>query len=251
MSRKLLPYGMRVRWLGHATFDIIGPAGAGQKFIIDPYLANNPAFPQALKKEVTAPGAYHAMLVTHPHSDHFEDALPLLKGDPELKVVSQYEIGLWLKSQGAKDEQVIGMNTGGTVAVKNVRITMVPAVHTSSITENGTPRAMGFPVGYVLRFANGFTIYNTGDTAVTMDMKIVHDLYKPNLVILPIGDFYTMGPEQAAYALDMLRPQFAIGGHWGTYNGMPPGTPEALEKELARYQVPTQLIYLNPGDSLT
>ena len=106
-------------------------------------------------------------------------------------------------------------------------------------------------IGYVLRFANGFTIYNAGDTAVTMDMKIVHDLYKPNLVILPIGDFYTMGAEQAAYALNLLKPQFAIGGHWGTWNGMPPGTPEALEKELAHYKIPTQLIKLKPGETFT
>jgi L-ascorbate metabolism protein UlaG (beta-lactamase superfamily) len=249
MSKKHLPDGIRVRWLGHATFDIVGPAG--QKFLIDPFLVNNPAFPKALGGEVTAPGAYHALLVTHPHSDHFDDALPLLKDDPALKVISQFEIGLWLKERGAKEDQVIGMNTGGTLAFKDVRITMVNAVHTSSVIENNSPRALGFPIGYVLRFANGFTIYNAGDTAVTMDMKIVHDLYKPNLVILPIGDFYTMGAEQAAYALNLLKPQFAIGGHWGTWNGMPPGTPEALEKELAQYKLTTQLIKLKPGESLT
>lgn len=244
-----LPGGIRVRWLGHATFDLVGPAG--QKFLIDPYLKNNPAFPNALGGEVTAPGAYHSLLVTHPHSDHFEDALPLLKDDPALKVICQFEIGNWLKAAGVKDEQITGMNTGGTVTVHDVRITMVPAVHTSSIAENGINRAMGFPVGYVLRFINGFTIYNTGDTAVTMDMQIVHDLYKPDLVILPIGDFYTMGAEQAAYALNLLKPQFALGGHWGTWDGMPPGTPEALEKELARYKINTQLIKLKPGESLT
>ena len=249
MSKKHLPDGIQVRWLGHATFDLVG--SAGQKFLIDPYLVSNPAFPKALGAEVTAPGAYHSLLVTHPHSDHFEDALPLLLDDPALKVISQFEIGAWLKEHGAKEGQIIGMNTGGTITVKDVRITMVPAVHTSSITENGVQRALGFPIGYVLRFANGFTIYNTGDTAVTMDMKIVHDLYKPNLVILPIGDFYTMGAEQAAYALNLLKPQFAIGCHWGTYNGMPPGTPEALEKELAQYKLPTQLIKLKPGETLT
>ena len=119
---------------------------------------------------------------------------------------------------------------------------MVPAVHTSSVTENGMQRALSVSrSAYVLRFANGFTVYNTGDTAATMDMKIVHDLYKPDLVILPIGDFYTMGAEQAAYALNLLKPQFAIGGHWGTWNGMPPGTPEALEKELAHYGSPRNL----------
>jgi len=240
---------MRVRWLGHATFDLVGPAG--QKFLIDPFLTKNPAFPNELGAEVTAPGAYHSLLVTHPHSDHFDDALPLLKDDTALKIISQFEIGNWLKSAGIKEEQVIGMNTGGTITFQDVRITMVQAVHTSSIAENGISRALGFPIGYVLRFANGFTIYNTGDTAVTMDMQIVHDLYKPDLVILPIGDFYTMGAEQAAYALNLLKPQFAIGGHWGTWTGMPPGTPEALEKELARYKIKTQLIKLKPGEALT
>jgi len=84
-----------------------------------------------------------------------------------------------------------------------------------------------------------------------MDMKIVHDLYKPDLVILPIGDFYTMGAEQAAYALHLLKPKFAIGGHWHTWGEMPPGTPEALEKELAKYDLPTHLIKLKPGETLT
>jgi L-ascorbate metabolism protein UlaG (beta-lactamase superfamily) len=249
MSTKHLPDGIRVRWLGHATFDLVGPGG--QKFLIDPFLVNNPAFPKSLGAEATAPGAYHCLLVTHPHQDHFEDALPLLLDDPKLKVISQFEIGAWLKGQGAKEDQIIGMNTGGTISVKDVRITMVQAVHTSSIREGESQRALGFPIGYVLRFANGFTVYNTGDTAVTMDMKIVHDLYKPDLVILPIGDFYTMGAEQAAYALNLLKPKFAIGGHWGTWNGMPPGTPEALEKELAHYKIPTQLIKLKPGETLT
>src|SRR5277367_4315087 len=89
MSKKHLPDGIRVRWLGHATFDLVGPAG--QKFLIDPFLVNNPAFPKKFGAQTTAPGAYHALLVTHPHSDHFEDALPLLLDDPALKVVSQFE----------------------------------------------------------------------------------------------------------------------------------------------------------------
>ena len=248
-EKKHLPNGIRVRWLGHATFDLIGPAG--QKFLFDPFIVSNPAFPKNLGGEVTAPGAYHSLLITHPHYDHFADALPLLLDDPSLKVVTQFDVASWLKGHHVKEGQIIGMNTGGTVMLHDVRITMVNAVHTSSVTEGTTQMALGAPIGYVLRFANGFTIYNTGDTAMTMDMKIVHDLYKPNLVILPIGDFYTMGAEQAAYALNLLKPQFAIGGHWGTWDGMPPGTPEALEKELAQYKLHTQLIKLKPGESLT
>jgi L-ascorbate metabolism protein UlaG (beta-lactamase superfamily) len=249
MSKKHLPNGIQVRWLGHATFDIIGPGG--QKFLFDPFIVQNPAFPKNLGAEVTGPGRYDALLVTHPHFDHFSDVVPLLKDDPALKVVTQFEIGEWLKGQGIKEGQIIGMNTGGTLALKDVRITMVPAVHTSSVADGGKQVALGSPIGYVLRFADGFTIYNTGDTAVTMEMKIVHDLYKPDLVILPIGDFFTMGAEQAAYALHLLKPKFAIGGHWHTWGEMPPGTPVALEKELAKYELPTQVIKLKPGETLT
>jgi L-ascorbate metabolism protein UlaG (beta-lactamase superfamily) len=244
-----LPDGIRVRWFGHATFEITGPAG--QKFLIDPFIVNNPKFPVKLGGEVTAPGAFHCLLVTHPHADHFEDVLPLLSGDSSLSAIAQFEVASWLRDQGVDNNQLIGMNTGGTVNFMDVRITMVPAIHTSSIDEKGSARTIGTPVGFVIRFDNGFTIYNTGDTAVTMDMKIVHDLYKPDLVILPIGDFYTMGAEQAAYALNLIKPKYAIGGHWGTWDGKPPGTPEALEKELAHYKISTQLIKLQPGESLT
>jgi L-ascorbate metabolism protein UlaG (beta-lactamase superfamily) len=249
MGKNHLPDGISVRWLGHATVNVVGPTG--QKFLFDPYIVNNPAFPKHLGGEVMRQGAYDALLVTHPHADHFEDVVPMLLDDPSLKAVTQFDLVSYLKSHGVEEKQLIGMNTGGTVAIKDARITMVPAVHTSSVTVGSAQRALGVAIGYVVRFANGFTIYNTGDTAVTMEMKIVHDLYKPNLVILPIGDFYTMGAEQAAYALNLLKPQFAVGIHWGTWDGMPPGTPEALEKELAHYQLHTQLIKLKPGETLT
>jgi L-ascorbate metabolism protein UlaG (beta-lactamase superfamily) len=247
MSTNLLPAGVRIQWLGHSTFRL---EGAGRKFLIDPFLAENPRFPKELDAEIRAPGALDAILLTHPHFDHFADALPLLKGDPKLKIVTQFDIGEWLKGHGVKEDQIVGMNTGGTLPFPDIRITMVPAIHTSSVGENGVQRALGFPIGYVVRFPNGFTVYVTGDTTVTMDMQIVRDLYKPDLVILPIGDFYTMGAEGAAYALKLLQPRFALGCHYHTWGEMPPGTPEALEKEMARYQLSTQLIKLNPGDTL-
>jgi L-ascorbate metabolism protein UlaG (beta-lactamase superfamily) len=250
MSTTLLPDGMRVRWLGHATFELVGPE-PGQRFLFDPFLKNNPKFPVELDAEMRRPGVFSALIVTHPHFDHFDDVLPLLTGDPDLKVICQFEVGAWLKTQGVAEQRVVGLNTGGTVTFQGVRITMVPAVHTSSITEHGAPRALGFPIGYVLRLANGFTVYNTGDTAVTMDMQIVRDLYRPDLVILPIGDFFTMGAEQAAYALKLLEPRLAVGIHWGTWDGKPPGTPAALEQEMARYSLSTQLIKLKPGETLT
>jgi L-ascorbate metabolism protein UlaG (beta-lactamase superfamily) len=249
MSKNHLPGGIKVRWLGHSTFDLVGPAG--QKIILDPFIVENPSFPKNLGAHVIARGAYDLMLVTHPHYDHFADAVPMLKDDPALKVVTQFDIGEWMKSHGVKEAQIVGMNTGGTTTFEGIRITMVNAVHTSSVLDKGTQRALGAPVGYVLRFDNGFSIYITGDTAVTMDMKIVYDLYKPDLVILPIGDFFTMGPEQAAYALNLLKPAYAIGCHYDTWEGMPPGRPEQVEKELAHYGIHTQLIKLKPGETLT
>lgn len=241
---KLFPEGVSIRWLGHAFFEITSPGGS---WAIDPFYENNPAFPKGELARITRPGAFNTILLTHPHGDHIEGVAPLLKGDPALKVVTQFEVANWLKTQGVAEGQLIGMNTGGTIQVNDARVTMVNAVHTSSVPTG----PLGFPIGYVLRFDNGFTIYNTGDTAVTMDMQIVRDLYKPNLVILPIGDFYTMGAEQAAYALKLLQPEFAIGSHWGTWDGKPPGTPEALEKELAPYALKTQLLKPKPGDLLT
>ena len=245
----VLPDGIRLRWWGHSTFALTGPA-PGQKFLFDPFLAGNPALPKAHEAEVRRPGAYDALVITHAHFDHFEDTLPLLQGDPQLAAITQYEVGLSLKEQGIAEERLVSLNHGGTTTFRDVRFTMTAAVHSSSIVENGAARAVGVPVGYVLRFANGFTLYNTGDTAVTMDMQIVRDLYQPNLVILPIGDFYTMGAEQAAYALKLLQPDFAVGAHWHTWGNMPPGTPEALEKEMARYSLRTKLIKLQPGDTL-
>ncbi len=246
---KVLPDGMSVRWFGHATFSVTGP-DAGQKFLFDPFIAKNPRFPKEAEEAVRRPGAFDALLVTHAHFDHFDEVVPMLKADKNLKALAQFEVGNFIMSEGIPEDQVVPFNPGGTFPFAGLRITQTVAIHTSSVTRHGAPLMVGLPVGFVLRFANGFTIYNTGDTAATMDMQIVRDLYQPNLVILPIGDFFTMGAEQAAYALKLLQPQYAIGGHWQTWDGMPPGSPEDLEREIARLSLPTKLIKLQPGDTL-
>ncbi len=178
----LLPDGIQVRWWGHSTFAVTGPT-PGQKFLFDPFLANNPRFPKDHDAEVRRPGAFDALVITHPHYDHFRRRSAAAQGRPETegdRVIRNRHL-----AQGARcaESQTVWFNTGGTIPFNDVRITMVAAVHSSSVTDKGGSYSLGFPVGYVLRFANGFTIYNTGDTAVTMDMQIVRDLYRPNLVI--------------------------------------------------------------------
>ena len=242
----LLPDGMRLQWLGHATFLL---EVKGLRFLFDPFLADNPRFPKHLDTEIRTKGYLTALVVTHAHFDHFADVVPLLKNDPDLRIICPFEIGEWLQLQGIGEDRVQSQNPGGTGEFKGVRFTMTNAIHSSSVGLGKDSHGLGCPVGYVLRFPDGFTIYNTGDTAVTMDMQIVRDLYHPDLVILPIGDYYTMGAEQAAYALNLLQPKLAVGGHWHTWGEMPPGTPEALEREMARYHLPTKLIKLQPGDS--
>lgn len=244
----MFPDGIKIRWLGNAFFEVVSPEG--HRIALDPFFQSNPAFPKKSLEEVTNRGAYKVIAVTHPHNDHFEGVIPLLKNDSQLKVICQYEVGCYLTSKGIKDEQILGMNTGGTRGIEDFRITMVPAVHTSSVLDGQTPVALGVAVGYVIRFSNGFTIYYTGDTCVTMDMQIVSDIYRPDVVILPIGDFYTMGPEQAAYALKLLRPKFAIPGHYRSADGFLPGTPAELSREMARYHLETRILDPQPGDWL-
>ncbi len=116
--------------------------------------------------------------------------------------------------------------------------------------ENGTIVPLGEAVGYVLRMSNGFTIYHTGDTAVTYDMLIVGDLYQPDLTILPIGDHFTMDPRQAAYALKLIRSKYAIPGHFGTFPLLK-GTPDQLRQHIQEFGVHTEVIALKPGESAT
>ena len=194
MSGPLLPDGIRVRWLGHSHVRR-HRARTGQKFLFDPFLANNPALPQGARRGSARARRFRR---AHPHASalrSFRRRPAAAQGRSEAeghRAVRGRPIGS--RTQGIAEDQVVGMNTR-----RHARPSRTSAspwcrpVHTSSVAEKGVARAARFPIGYVLRFANGFTIYNTGDTAVTMDMQIVRDLYRPNLVILPIGDFFTMG----------------------------------------------------------
>jgi L-ascorbate metabolism protein UlaG (beta-lactamase superfamily) len=231
--------GNRLTWIGHATFRIVTPSG--RVIVIDPWYSSNPACPEALKK----PDRVDTMFITHGHSDHFADALALGKQfDPD--IVAIVEIGAWLGAKGCK--RVHGMNKGGSITVGEVEGTMVNAVHSSGIDDGGKMIYGGEPAGFVLRLPGGMTVYHAGDTAVFGDMKIIGELYAPDLALLPIGDYYTMGPREAALAIRLLGVKHVVPMHYGTFPVLT-GRPEKL-RELTQDIAGLEIHAIKPGESL-
>lgn len=234
-----------ITWLGHATFHIATPGG--KRILIDAWVDTNPACPELWKNRIREEGI-DTIFVTHGHSDHINDLVELARATDAV-IVCQFDIAGWLASKGVAEDKLVGFNKGGTVEVGGIRATMTHATHSSTFTDNGVIVPMGTEAGYVLRMENGFVIYHTGDTAVTMDMQIIGELYKPELVILPIGDHFTMDPRQAAYALKLIRPRYAIPEHYATFPLLH-GTPEQLRECLKEFDVQVEVLAPKPGEAI-
>jgi len=223
---------VRFQWHSHSVWSI---EAGGKTILVDPFLTGNPT------ADVSADQLQaDFILLTHAHGDHLGDTVAIAKrtGAP---VVTNFEISEWLGKQGV--ENAIGLNPGGHVSLPFGRVMYTFAIHSSSFPDGSYGGVAG---GFVM-YLDGLTVYNSGDTALFSDMALFGERYKPDVAILPIGDFFTMGPEDSVEALKMLKAKIAIPQH---YNTFPPIQQDAAAfREQVDAQTQARCIVLAPGES--
>lgn len=229
--------GTRITWLGHAT--VLVQTAKGTNILIDPYIAQNPKYP----KDFVLPAKIHYVLLTHGHGDHISDVVPIATRHGST-VVAIYELATYVAAKGVAN--TVGMNLGGTVQLNEVAATMVEAKHSAGAQDEHGTHYVGVATGFVLTIAGGPVLYHAGDTAVFGDMKLIQELYRPEVAMLPIGGHFTMGSREAALAAHLLAPKVVLPLHFGTF---PPlkGTPQQLA-ELVDAGI--QVVPWSPGEAI-
>jgi L-ascorbate metabolism protein UlaG (beta-lactamase superfamily) len=228
---------LSITWFGHSTFLITTPGG--KRIVTDPWLEGNPMCPPDRKRIPEA----DLILLSHGHSDHTGDVVAVSRatGAP---IVAVYELALWLERKGL--QQVNGMGIGGMLEIAGLQVSMVPAVHTSSVVENDVTIYLGAPAGFVVRMENRSAFYFAGDTAVFGDMSLIAEMHAPEIAFLPIGDHFTMGPEGAALAARLLGVRQVVPMHYGTFPVLT-GTPDRLKQLVEPDGI--DVLVLKPGET--
>jgi len=240
-------------WLGQSAFRLTTPSG--KVIMIDPWLKPNPKTPVEYKTLENL-GKIDLILVTHGHFDHISDA-PALALMNKARVYAPGDLNQTLTVLGVLPPELLPrMNKSGSITpfadVPGLKITMVKAEHSSLYVWKNPASGKdevhvgGEPVGFIIELENGVKIYHMGDTGLFMDMKFIGEYYKPDVLLIPIGGNFTMGPVDAAYATrEWLKPKTAIPMHYGT-NPLNQGTPQQYQQALG--QTATKVLALQPGE---
>ncbi len=231
-----------VTYVGHST--VLLTTELGKRVVFDPWFAGNPRCPATLED----PGKVDFILLTHGHNDHTASAVQLAKKYGAM-LFATYELAMLMVREGVNEKQVQPMNKGGTVTISGssaLRLSLTNAFHSSSYdASDGKTYYAGEPCGIVLGLESGRTVYHAGDTALFRDMELIGELYHPELALLPIGDRFTMGPEQAAVAARFIKPRVVIPIHHGTFDLLT-GTPSEFTSRLQGSEI--RPVVLEPGE---
>ncbi|HXH24119.1 MAG TPA: metal-dependent hydrolase [Vicinamibacterales bacterium] len=228
---------LSISWLGHATFIVRSPGGT--RLLFDPWLADNPSCSDAHKR----PPAVDVILVSHGHADHMGDLVRCAR-ESGATVVGVFELCDWLARKGIQN--VSPMNKGGSQQIAGLQITMTDARHSSGFVDDGRMVYLGEAAGYIVRLEDGRSLYYAGDTALFGDMRLIGELYRPEIAFLPIGGRFTMDPAAAARACEMLGVRQVVPMHWGTFPLLP-GTPAELRRLVEPRGI--AVLELKPGET--
>ncbi|MDB4909998.1 MAG: metallo-beta-lactamase family protein [Gemmatimonadetes bacterium] len=226
---------VKLRWLGHAAFEI--ESSGGTKILIDPFIKDNPVTPEPLKKLDRYKNADKpsVICVSHSHGDHSADAKEIAKlsGAPVIGMIE------WVSALGLSSEQSKGGNIGGEIRVGDVSVHLVPATHS---TDGGSP------IGFVIEFADGRTLYHTGDTWIMSDMALIEEVHHPDIVLTCAGGGpYTQSPTVAALAMNkFFNPSVIVPMHYATFPVI--ATEAEVRTAFAR---DSRAVIMKPGETKT
>ena len=225
---------MKIQRLSTASYKFFSPQG--KTVVVDPWLTKDPFWPLS-EREPERLKEIDVIAITHAHIDHAAGVDEMARQNEDVFVIVQSEFGHYLEARGMKN--VMRTNFGGTVELKGIKFSMVPASHTSSwMDQMGKREIFGTAAGYVIEFENGERVYVSGDTGLTGDMKfVVSDFFKPQISILPVTGLFAMEPDQAAYAANVIGSKYVVPSHDFPKEVSQAADPEAYRKLLKRLPV--------------